>query len=303
MHVKLSAVIVTAVMLSAVCAKADFSYTSTRKTTGGTMAAMAGNAANGITKTYYKGQKMNSDTGDTAVILDFDAQTITTIDNRQKTVTAKKFSDVAAGQGDVTAKVDVRETGQKKNINGFDASELVMTMDVSSPQTAAMGKMQMEMDMWISKDVPGVSEMRSFYQKNMAKFPWAALSGGGNQGMQQGLADLQRKIAEMDGVPVEQIVKVKMAGAAAAPAMPQMSAQQSAQMAEAMAKMQEMQKQGGPAAAAAAQAMARMGAMQGRGGAPAASNSMVELTIDSSGFSTDSIPDSVFAIPAGFQTK
>jgi len=291
------------VSLGSLSANADFSYTSTRKTTGGTMAAMAGNAANGTTKTYYKGQKMKSDTGDAAVILDFDAQTITTIDNRQKTVTVKKFSDIAAGQGDVTAKVDVKETGQKKNVNGFEASELVMTMDVNSPQTAAMGKMQMEMDMWISKNVPGVSEMRSFYQKNMAKFPWAALSGGANQGMQQGIADLQRKIAEMDGVPVQQLVKLKMAGGAAAPAMPQMTAQQSAQMADAMKKMQEMQKQGGPAAAAAAQAMARMGAMQGRGAAPAASDSMMELTMDSSDFSSASIPDSVFAIPAGYQTK
>ena len=268
------------------------------------MAAMAGNAANGTTKNYFKGQKMKADMGDSAVILDFDAETITTINNAQKSVTVKKFSDVAASTGDVTAKIDVKETGQTKTVNGMKASELVMTMDINSPQMAAMGKMQMEMDMWISKDAPGAAELRKFYQKNMAKFPWAALAGGGNQGMQQGLADLQRKIAEMDGVPVEQIVKIKMAGGAAAPAMPQMNAQQSAQMAEAMAKLQELQKQGGPQAAAAAQAMSRMGAMQGRGAAPAgSSNSMIEMTMDSTDFSTSSVPDSVFAIPAGYAQK
>ena len=35
-------------------------------------------------------------------ILDFDAQTITTIDNRQKTVTVKKFNDVGAAPDKAT---------------------------------------------------------------------------------------------------------------------------------------------------------------------------------------------------------
>ena len=301
---KLTVFAVVLVFSSAISARADFSYTTTRKTTGGTMAAMAGNAANGTSKYYFKGQKMKTDLGDSAVIIDFDAQTITTINNAQKTVSVKSFNDIGAAQSNVNAKIDVKETGQKKTINGFNASELVMTMDIEMPQAGPMGKMQMEMDMWLSKDVPGAAEVRKFYQKNMAKFPWAALAGGGNQGMQQGMAELQRKMAEMDGVAVEQLVKMRAAGGAAAPAMPQMTGDQQAKMAEAMAQMQAMQKQGGPAAAAAAQAMARMGAMQGaaRGGA-ASSNSMIEMTMDSSDFSTSSIPDSVFAVPAGYKTN
>jgi hypothetical protein len=298
-----SALMAMAVIAATVPAMADFSYTTTRKTTGGSMAAMAGNAANGTSKTYFKGQKMRSDTGDISVIMDFDAQTITTINNAQKTVSVQNFKDIAAAQGNLSAKIDVKETGQTKTVNGFKASELVMTMDVESPQTAPMGKMQMEMDMWLSKDVPGAGEARKFYQKNMASIPWAALSGGGNQGMQAGMADLQRKIAEMDGISVEQVVKIKMAGGAGAPAMPQMSAQQSAQMAEAMKKLQELQKQGGPAAAAAAQAMGRMGAMQNATAGGGGSNSMMEMTMDSADFSTSAIPDSVFAIPAGYSKK
>jgi hypothetical protein len=297
---KLSFWVVLGVVSVTVSAQADFSYTTTRKATGGSMAAMAGQD-NQTSKYFFKGQKMKVDSGDTAVILDFDAQTITTINNAQKTISVKGFNDVSAAPSDISAKIDVKETGQKKNVNGFDASELVMTMDVNSPQMQQMGKMQMEMDMWISKDVPGAGELRAFYRKNMAKFPWAAL-GGGNQGMQAGLADLQRKVAEMDGVPVQQLVKVRMAGGSAAPAMPQMSAEQSAKMADAMAKLQAMQKQGGPAAAAAAQAMARMGGMQGAG-AGGASTSMIEMTMDSSAFSAGSIPDSVFEAPAGYQKK
>jgi hypothetical protein len=295
-----------AVITATVPAMADFSYTTTRKTTGGSMAATAGNAANGTSKTYFKGQKLRTDSGDVSVIMDFEAQTITTINNAQKTVSVQNFKDViATTQGNLNAKIEVKETGQTKTINGYKASELVMTMDVESPQTAAMGKMQMEMDMWLSKDVPGAGEVRKFYQKNMANFPWAAMAGGGgNQGMQAGMADLQRKIAEMDGLPVQQIVKMRMAGGAGAPAMPQMNAQQSAQMAEAMKKLQELQKQGGPAAVAAAQAMGRMGAMQNApAGAGSGSNTMMEITMEPSDFSTNSIPDSVFAIPAGYSKK
>src|SRR4029077_2527719 len=99
--------------------------------------------SNNSTKFYLKGQKMKTDTGDTAIILDFDAQTITTVNNRQKSVSVRKFTDVVASAGDVNAKIDVRETGQKKVINGYNASELVLTIQMDSPAAAQMGKMQM----------------------------------------------------------------------------------------------------------------------------------------------------------------
>jgi hypothetical protein len=44
-------------------ARADFSYAMTRKTTGGSMASMAGTAANGVSKLYFKGQKMKTQDG------------------------------------------------------------------------------------------------------------------------------------------------------------------------------------------------------------------------------------------------
>jgi hypothetical protein len=168
-------------------------------------------------------------------------------------------------------------------------------------------KMQMEMDLWISSDVPGAGDMRAFYQKNLANFPFAAMSGAnGNAGMQKAMAQMERKLAELNGVAVERIIRVKSAGGAGSPQaaqMPQMTPQQQAQMQAAMAKMQEMAKQGGPQAAAAQQMMSRMGNMSG-GAAPASASgagSMIEMTIDASGFSNASVPDSVFGIPAGYK--
>jgi hypothetical protein len=242
---------------------------------------------------------MKTENGDTATILDFDAQTITTVNNKQKTASVHKFSDIAAASTDVNAKIDVKETGQKKVINGYNASELVMTIQMDSPAGAQMGKMQMEMAMWLSSDPPGVKELRAFYQKNMSRFPWAAMSAGqGNPGMQAAMAEMQRKLAEMNGVNVMEVMKMKAAGGSAAPAMPQMTPEQMAQM---KAAMDRLQAQGGPGAAQAQQAMARMQAMQGGGAPGAGSGSLMEMTMESTDFSTSSIPDSVFAVPSSYK--
>jgi len=295
-----SATLFTVMLAASLTASADFSYTTTQKMTGGAMAAMAGANADRTSKIYFKGQRMMTSTGDTAMIMDFGSQTITTINNAQKTYSVKKFGDVggAASNADVT--VDVKETGQKKVVNGFNASETIVTinMDMDAGRGGPPMKMQMEMDLWISSDVPGVGDMRAFYEKNLANFPWAAMSGGGgNPGMQKAMMQMERKLAELNGVAVERVVRIKSAGGATQA--PQMTPQQQAQMEAAMAKMQEMAKQGGPQAAAAQQMMSRMGNMSGGAGAPG--GAMIEMTIDASGFSNASVPDSVFAIPAGYK--
>ena len=90
-------------------------------------------------------------------------------------------------------------------------------------------------------------------------------------------------------MPLLQTVKAKAAGGGA------QAAQMQPAMAQARAQMEAMIKQGGPQAAAAQQALARMGGASSGGG------SLFEMTMESSDFSTSGIPDSVFAIPAGFQ--
>src|SRR5258708_38454254 len=72
-------------------AQADFSYTQTRKAMQSPMGAAAGDQ---VTKHYYKGQKMKTDNATTAMILDFDAQTITTINHSQKNYTVTKFREI-----------------------------------------------------------------------------------------------------------------------------------------------------------------------------------------------------------------
>ncbi|HLJ12011.1 MAG TPA: hypothetical protein VKU82_12520 [Planctomycetaceae bacterium] len=272
-------------------ARADFSYTTSPKSSGGLAAAAA---AMPTSKYYFKGQKMKVENGDvTTVILDFDAQTVTGIDNRKKTYSVTPFSEIGQELPNVKTSVqaEVKETGQKKTINGFTASELLMTMAMDNPQAKQAGmNMQMEIEMWLSPDVPGASELRSFYQKNAPKFPWAAVTGGGNPGMQNAIVEMQKRMAGSGGgVPVLQVIRAKSAGNDA------QSAQLQAGMAQARARLEEMAKQSGPAGDAARQALARMGGGAAGGGA------LFEMTVESSNFSTSSIPDSVFSIPAGYQ--
>ena len=162
-------------------AYADFSYNMAQKTQGSPAAAAGPN----LTRFVYKGQKMMTDRSAAATIVDFDAQTITNINKTQKTYSVMKFSEVGQGlkQTDIDAKIEVKETGQTKMINGFSASEMVMTMEVDNPQMSQAGmKMQMEIDIWRSSDVPGAREVKAFYQRNGPNFPWAAMGSSGEIG-------------------------------------------------------------------------------------------------------------------------
>jgi hypothetical protein len=293
-----TATVIVGIVAASLTARADFSYTTTTKSAAGMMGGIAG-AGDRTTKHFFKGSKMKMDLGETATILDFDAQTITHVDNGKKSYTVTSFDEVSSKMGAGLSKsgaqisVDVKETGQKKNVNGYDAHEVVMSMDMDSPQARQTGmKMRMEMDMWLSPAVPGAAEVRAFYQKNGSRFPWGAMFGSrGDPGMQKGIAELQRKMAAMNGVPVLQVMRLKTVGNEA------QMAQAQKQMAQACVQFEQMKQKGGQQAATAEQMMKRLNCgASGGGGATA-----FEVTIESSNFSANAIPESTFAVPAGYK--
>jgi hypothetical protein len=299
-----------AVLCACTLAHADFTYTQTIRMTGGMLAGMAGRNGPRTNKISIKGQKMKTDDGNIATIIDLDAQTITTINNAQKTFAVKSFADLAAAGNSLNAKADVKETGQKKSVNGFNASETVMTMELEGPQG---GKSQIEIDMWLSTEVPGADELRSFYAKNVDKFPWQSLGGGGNPGMASALAEVQKKIATLHASPVQQIVRIKAPGAMPGGAVPSASAagpstaqlsQMQAGMEKARTQLEALAAQGGPASAIAKQQLERMGPPpQAAGAAPDTGGWLLEMTIDSSGFSAAAVPDSAFMLPAEYRKQ
>jgi hypothetical protein len=103
---------------------------------------------------------------------------------------------------------------------------------------------------------------------------------GANSGMASAMAEIQKKMATINGVPVLTVTKMGSPTGQADP-----------RMAQARAKLEEMQKSGGPGAQMATEMLAKMGG----GGA------LFEVTTESSNFSAGSIAASEFEIPAGYQ--
>jgi Domain of unknown function (DUF4412) len=274
-------------------ARADFSYVTATKGGGqGPMAAMGPQS----TKQYFKGQKMKTESGDIVTLIDFEAKTVTMIHHGQKSYTVSGFGELAKTvPGGMQAKIDLKETGQKKTINGFNASQAILTMEMDGPGGPTGTKMQMEMELWVSSDVPGAQELKAFYTRNAANFPYTAMAGGGNSGMQKSMAELQKKMASLGGVAVQQIIRVKPAGGGLTPSQ---AGQLQAAQAQAMAQLEALRKQGGAQGKAAEDMLARMGGRSGAGG-----GALFEMTMESTDFSTAAIPDSVFAMPAGYQKR
>ena len=267
---------ISLLMLAAsLAAHADFSYTMTEK---------SGNDQS--SKHYFKGQKMKLERTNGSTILDFDAQTVTSIDDEAKTYAVRKFSDSANAKM-IDVKADVKNTGQKKNMNGYDAEQVIMTMDATLPRGQQTMKLQIEVELWLTRDVPGSQEAAAFNRKNADHFPVAALVGGNNPGMQNAMAKLERQLAETGGLPVVEVIRIKPVGGSG------LSDAQAQKMAGMRAQMEAMAKQGGPQAAVAQQALARMGAV--------GAGSLYETTLESGNFSAAPILDSVFAIPTGYK--
>jgi hypothetical protein len=75
---------------------------------------------------------------------------------------AQKPQDV-----DFDFKVDVNRTGKKETVNGFAAEQVIVTLTGASKDktSGAQGSMTMTMDQWLSDDVPGTAEVRTYYKE------------------------------------------------------------------------------------------------------------------------------------------
>lgn len=290
-----------AVLLTVVAvlpAQADFSYRTTLKSEGA-IASVVGDRPP-VGTFYYKGRKVKIDSGATATLLDLGARTVTTLDNVAKTARVRSMDDPAwAADPNIEVKVDVKETGAKRVVNGFNASEAVLTTEIQSPPERQMGNMQLEMDLWLSTEVPGADEQKAFHEKNAAGFPWAALAGGGTAPMQAAMAEAMRKIAALNGVPVQRVMRIRAPGVSLMNA-PGVTSAEAAQMEAAMAQVRERletaRAQGGQS-----EQVDRILSQLGGGPGGRGSAALVEITVDSSDFSIAPIPDSIFDIPGDYQ--
>ncbi|MEO8595910.1 MAG: hypothetical protein ABI759_21495 [Candidatus Solibacter sp.] len=316
---------------------ADFTYHETSTITGGLMMSMmkvAGvfskQAREPIQSTVsVQGDKMVHRTANSASVIDLANGTITSIDFQKKQYSVMTFDEMKQAleqmsqkvqnenKGEVKFKISAKATDKTKQVSGFEAKEMILKMEMegTDKDSGQKGAMVITTDMWTASGIPGYQEVRDFQKRMAQKLNWTP---GGNMFManpqvSQGMAEVAKEMAKMDGVPVQQFVSMGVAGDAqqggggASQQQQPQAERPSAGSALGGAlggrlgglgglgrKKKEPEKPAEqPAAAPAGEAAANSNA-----GAP---GSLLEMTTEMSGFSANPADPSLFTVPAGFK--
>ncbi|SPE22571.1 conserved exported hypothetical protein [Candidatus Sulfopaludibacter sp. SbA3] len=290
---------------------ADFSYQEKSTVTGGAMMSMLKVAAVFSkqarepieTTVSVKGDRMVTRSSMHATIVDLNSQTITSVDLQKKTYSVMTFEEMkqmmeqmqqkmqnAKKNGDapeMNFKVSVNDTGNKKEVNGYDAKEMILKMEMegTDEKSGQKGGMTITTDMWVAPAINGYGEVREFHKRMAEKLNWTP---GGNAFMARpevtkGMAEVYKEASKIDGMPVQQKVVMGVAGD---PGAQQQQQQQPA----------ERPSLGG---LLGVQRAKKMSSDQ-----PADSSqpgSLLEMTTEMSGFSSSAVDDAQFHVPAGFK--
>jgi hypothetical protein len=280
-------------------------------------------------------------------VYDLDKQTMTSIDLEKKTYAVITFEEfrqamqaaqrkMAKARGEakqdapqLSFKVDVKETGQSKIVNGLPAREfmLQLAMEVQQQQgqrqNQPAGTMSMDSDMWMASGIAGYDQIRDFYTRMGQLMNWVPgtlnLSGlsATQPGMGEGMAEMMKQMQKIKGVPVQSVTRMKGVGIMG-PGGPGAEGGQRPDMGEVAgteAGSAAGRKIGGLGGSIAGGAL---GGMFGRRkkqqeeakpaetAPPAAAakpqdNVLLEITSDYSNFSTAPVDTTRFDVPAGFK--
>jgi hypothetical protein len=302
---------------------ADFSYQEKSTITGGMMASMmkvAGvfskAAREPIEATVaVKGNRMAHRSERHASIIDLDAETITQIDSQKKTYSVMTFEQMKAmleqaqqkmkenpNANQVSFKVSANKTGNRKTIGGMDATELILKMEMQSTdqQSGQQGGMAITTDLWVAPAADGYAEIRHFYRRMGEKLNWTP---GGNMFManpqvSEGMAEVYKEMSKLDGMPVFETVSMGVSGQPAGSGATASNQQQS---------QDQQQQQQQPSISGALAGHFGLGrkktTSQDQSGAAggSSSGSLLDMTVEMSGFSSSPIDPSLFEVPAGFK--
>lgn len=148
-----------------------------------------------VTTSAIKGNRKLSLTGDTGEIIDLGEEKVYTLDMKGKSYKVATFAEMRAAyekaradaekkkaemkpeekqQMEDTAKqyefeADVKETGQKKNIAGYDTHEVILTITAheKGKKVEESGGFVMATDMWLAPKIAALDELIQFQLKYM----------------------------------------------------------------------------------------------------------------------------------------
>jgi hypothetical protein len=328
---------------------ADFTYEQTSTMTGGAMMAMmkvAGafskQAREPIKTTHIvKDGKMATVAANRVTVIDLASETITEIDMQKKQYSVMTFAEMKqmleelaqktkGGDSGTEAnfKVSVDATGATRKINGYDAKQMIikMEMEMKDKKSEQSGAMTIVTDSWFASGISGYNEVREFQKRMAEKLAWNP--GGGfmmnRPDIAKGMAGAAKELAKVDGVPILQLIR--MGGAN-----PNMTPEQREQMTQAQQQRQQAQQQqqaqpapsvGGALGGALGGRLGRLGGLGRKKeqpkeeaqpqqqqppaatqpNAPASDpSSLMEMTTEMTSFSAGPADASKFEIPAGFK--
>lgn len=292
------------ILLVSQTAFADASYQSTSQVTGGTLveqlksipyAHLPENSfAPTNTLIMVHGNQKAVVTKDSTEITDLDKETITRIDTAKRTYTVVTFAQMRQALANLpkqmqeaqarmkqaqrprtdlktSFEVSVKDTGVTKVVNGLNAEEKVITlqMHVSNPNSPASGAgngltYMVTTDVWIAPDPPEMKEIEEFDlragQKMMGAADLSAIAAGARANDSAGIAAL------FGGQPG--------------------SAEAMAQMGKELAKLKGTR-------------VLETRSMSGNG-QPTGGQALMQMTTEKAHFSQEAIPPSVFQVPSGY---
>jgi hypothetical protein len=342
-----------ALSLVALPALADFSYTEKTQATGGKLVKMMSKFPGGkkiteptISKVSVQGNRMANVSAERISIIDADKATMTEIDLKEKTYSVITFDEMKEAlaamskamqkkmaeegkQMEMSYSFDVKETGQSQQLQGYDTKEFLlkakMSMKSKDPAQPAAADMDMDINMWMAKEVAGYNEVRKFYLAMAEKmnfdpvlFRMAPMMASQNEGM----AKAMKEARKLEGIPLLQTASIMSLGGGDLPDFPgfppmkDVMADEVSRTAANEAAWQTARATGGRfgglAGAAAGGIMGGM--MRGKkkqepekpekpaeAPKPAAPSPLIETKTEMMEFSSAAVDSAVFAIPPGLK--
>jgi hypothetical protein len=235
---------------------------------------------------------------------------------------ASQQQDTNAQNVKLDFKVNVRNTDGSKNVAGLDTKEAILNMvlEGTNQDTGEKGALAFTNDLWNAAEVPGYDEVRDF-NKRFATKMGMVFSGGLRSsfaamqpGSAEGMAEMVKEMSKLKGVPVMQVMRMgitangqPLAAASEAPLPPSNEIK--------MPSAKDVAKESATSAITS-----KLGGFGGFGGfgrkkkqeqapQPSANDTqskdvtqsvLLESTTQLTGFSSESIPASQFAVPAGY---
>jgi hypothetical protein len=200
-----------------------------------------------VSTVAVKGDRKLTTTGDTAEIIDLAEEKVYELNLKDKTYSVVTFAEMrkqmeearakaeqearkqrtAEGKKDPNAKemeieFSAKETGQRRQVNGFNCRQVVMTvtMHEKGKTLDEAGGMIITLDSWLAPRIAAMKEVTDFdlrYWKKLAldtAMPSAeqmAQAFAMYPGLKDGMAKLENEKVNMDGTPIETIMTMQSA--------------------------------------------------------------------------------------------